>query len=178
MRKVLPQSFFHRSAPRVARELLGKYLARRVRGRIIADMITETEAYDGPHDRASHASRGKTARNAPMFEAGGVWYVYFVYGAHWMLNAVTDNKKYPSAVLLRGTIRAKGPGRLTKQFHITGAENELPISKQSGLWVEDRGVRVRQSEIVKTPRIGVAYAGKVWAKKPYRFILRNAGTER
>src|SRR3989338_3626356 len=137
MRKVVSQSFFRRPAPRVAQALLGKYLARRVRGRIIADMITETEAYDGPHDRASHASRGKTARNAPMFEAGGVWYVYFVYGNHWMLNVVTGKKDYPSAVLLCGIIRAKCPGRLTKQFHITGAENELPISKQSGLWGED-----------------------------------------
>ena len=65
-------------------------------------MITEVEAYDGPRDKASHASRGLTPRNAPMFGEAGRFYIYFTYGMHWMLNIVTGKRGYPAAVLIRG----------------------------------------------------------------------------
>ncbi len=173
MGRILPQSFYQRSALRVARELLGTFLVRRVGREVFARMITEVEAYDGFEDRASHASRGKTERNAVMFQEGGAWYVYFVYGMHEMLNVVVGEREYPAAVLIRGVEGISGPGRVTKFFGITRALNGCPATRESGLWVEDRGVIVPRSRIKTSPRIGVAYAGPVWAKKPCRFFLRK-----
>ena len=77
MRKTLPATFFDRPTLAVARDLIGKYLVRRSRGKMHAVMITEVEAYDGPHDKASHASRGQTTRNRIMFDEAGRFYVYF-----------------------------------------------------------------------------------------------------
>ncbi|PIY95650.1 3-methyladenine DNA glycosylase, partial [Candidatus Jorgensenbacteria bacterium CG_4_10_14_0_8_um_filter_39_13] len=92
MRKILSQSFFNRPALTVAKELMGKYLVRRYRGKLVSAMITEVEAYDGFKDKASHAFRGMTDRNKIMFGPAGFWYVYFTYGMHWMLNIVTGKK--------------------------------------------------------------------------------------
>lgn len=136
-------------------------------------MITEVEAYDGPHDKASHASRGITPRTKTMFGEPGFWYVYFTYGIHWMLNIVTGAEGYPAAVLIRGTEAVSGPGRLTKYFHVTGTLNKKPATKVSGLWIEDRGKRIPCSRIQKSARIGVDYAGPVWAKKEYRFLVKK-----
>lgn len=169
----ITQSFFNRSAQVVARELLGKYLVRELNDKRIAAMITETEAYVGPHDLASHASRGLTARNAPMFGPPARWYIYFVYGMHWMLNVVTGKNGYPAAVLIRSTDIAQGPARVTKQFFIDRAFNGKKVSPESRLWIEDRGVKIARKDIVRKPRIGVAYAGEKWSKAPYRFILKN-----
>lgn len=150
--------------------MLGKYLVCRVRGKTTAYKIVETEAYVGPHDKASHAHRGKTKRNEVMFGEAGHWYVYFVYGMHNMLNIVTGPKGYPAAVLIRGVEGAIGPGRLTKKLGVTRALNGKAASKKSGLWIEDRGKKVNPRHIKRTPRIGVPYA-KDWAKKPLRFVL-------
>ena len=102
MARVLPPSFFRRPTVRVAQSLLGTYLVHRVKGKIIVAMITDVEAYDGPLDKASHAHKGVTKRNAPMFGEAGQWYVYLCYGVHEMLNIVTGPKGYPAAVLIRG----------------------------------------------------------------------------
>src|SRR3989304_10562893 len=100
--KTLEKKFFVRPTLTVAKDLLGKYLTIRADGKIQRFMITEVEAYDGFKDKASHASRGKTERNTPMFGEAGVWYVYFTYGMHYMLNIVTGPQNYPAAVLIRG----------------------------------------------------------------------------
>src|SRR3989338_2229715 len=104
MRKILPQSFFDRPTLAVARALLGKFLVRRTGKKTLEAMITEVEAYDGPEDRASHASRGITPRTKIMFGEAGRLYVYFTYGMHWMLNVVTGSRGYPAAVLIRAGI--------------------------------------------------------------------------
>ncbi|MCI0620025.1 DNA-3-methyladenine glycosylase [Candidatus Wolfebacteria bacterium] len=197
------QEFFARDARTVARELLGKYLVRRYQGREAAYMITEVEAYVGPHDKASHAHRGRTKRTEVMFGKAGRFYVYLVYGMYWMLNIVTDADDYPSAVLIRGAVpvdivkqkRGKkgkkeksysivlqnnritkavlnGPGKLTCRLHIDGELNAQKVERATGLWVEDRGVRVPVKKILRLPRVGVAYAGE-WAAKPYRYILKE-----
>src|SRR3989344_2584431 len=171
MRKVLPQKFFNSPAPLVARELLGKYLIVRRNGREKAFMITETEAYDGFHDKASHASRGKTPRNAPMFGSAGYWYVYFTYGMHWMLNIVTREKGYPAAVLIRGIDAINGPGKLTKYFKIDKQLNGKPAVRASELWIEDRGAVIPRRRIRRNPRVGIPYAGPVWTKKLHRFSI-------
>ncbi len=161
----------------MARELLGKYLVRRVGDELTAAVITETEAYVGPHDLACHASKGRTARTEVMFGPAGHWYVYFIYGMHWMLNAVTDDEGHPAAVLLRGAGDWNGPARLTKALSIDKALNGWPAAPASGLWIEDRGLKIARSRIRRTPRIGVEYAGH-WAEKPYRFVLESGSREK
>lgn len=170
MKKRLGKEFFDRPALAVARELIGKYLVRRMDGEEIAAMITETEAYFGERDLASHARHGKTLRNAPMWGEAGVLYVYFCYGAHWMLNVVTGKEGHPAAVLIRGVEGASGPGRLTKRLSIDGSLGGMRMGKRAGLWIEDRGATVPRGRIKKTPRVGVAYAGE-YAKKEWRFAL-------
>ena len=191
-RKVLSRSWFARPALVVARELLGKYLVRRFHGREFSAMVTEVEAYTGPEDLASHAAHGKkTKRTAVMFGPAGRWYVYFTYGMHWLANIVTGREGYPAAVLIRavrlpsaplrtgrspqGVLDISGPARVARTFYIAGSFTGMPANRRSGLWIEDRGVRV--SRIVRGPRIGVGYAGSVWAKKPYRFMVSSVESD-
>ena len=173
MKKVLTQEFFNRPMLEVAKELLGKYLVRQIDGQDLVLPITEVEAYDGFEDRASHASRGMTARNEVMFGQAGCFYVYFTYGMHWMLNVVTGEKGYPAAVLIRSAGDISGPARLTKFLKIDKKLNGLKAEKRSGLWFEDRGLDLNIKKVVRTPRIGVAYAGPVWANKNYRFVYEQ-----
>lgn len=191
---VLPASFFDRPTLEVARDLLGKWIVTNTR----TLMITEVEAYDGPRDRASHASRGMTARTKVMFGPPGVFYVYFIYGMHWMANIVTGPKDYPAAVLLRagvvpgagyGTehgeaaakdtaqraVHIKGPALLARHLGITGAVNGRTASTQTGIWFENRDPGqspFSHAKIVASKRIGVDYAGPVWSAKRYNFTLR------
>lgn len=165
----LTPEFFRRDTLTVARELLGCTLVRRTEEGEKRLIIRETEAYDGPLDLASHASKGRTARTEVMFGAPGMWYVYFVYGIHWMLNIVTGDEGFPAAVLIRGAGEWSGPARLTKALNIKGALNRLPAEPHSGLWIE-KGFAVPDNHILRTPRIGVDYAGE-WAKKEYRFLI-------
>ena len=90
---------------------------------------------------------------------------------HELLNLVTGPRGYPAAVLIRGIDGATGPGRLTKALDIDRRLNGAACAPEGGLWIEDRGVRVARSAITATPRIGVDYAGPVWARKPWRFVL-------
>jgi DNA-3-methyladenine glycosylase len=170
-RIVKAKAFRSKNTVALARGLLGKFLVRFTRRGPVAAMITEVEAYDGERDRACHARNGRTARNAVMYEPGGVWYVYLCYGVHELLNLVTGPRGYPAAVLIRGVDGANGPGRLTKTLDIDRRLNGTACAQEGGLWIEDRGVRVPRSAIKATPRIGVDYAGPVWAKKPWRFVL-------
>lgn len=170
MVRVLGREFFDPPTLEVAKKLLGKFLVRKVGQRIISGMITETEAYIGLEDKASHASRGETPRNRIMFGRAARWYVYFTYGMHWMLNVVTERERYPAAVLIRATDSVSGPGRLTKFFKIDKRLNGRPLNKKTGLWIEDRGVKIRRSRIKEGKRIGVEYAGK-WKDKLWRFSL-------
>lgn len=161
----------------VARELLGKYLVKKIGGKEIALIITETEAYDGFEDKASHAHRGQTPRNTPMFGEAAHIYMYFTYGIHWMLNLVCGKEKYPSAVLIRAAGEVVGPARLTKALGIDKTLNALPLVKKSGLWVEDRGYTFGNKDVEKTPRIGIRYAEE-WVEKPWRFVVKKGATPR
>ena len=167
--KPLPAAFFERPTLEVCRELLGKNLCREISGEVVRLPVTEVEAYDGPEDLASHASHGMTPRNAVMFEKGGIWYVYLCYGIHWMLNVVTGEKGFPGAVLIRGVGEFDGPGKLTKALRIKAELNGKPAEPRSGLWFEE-GAPVPAHQVLTKPRIGVGYAGPVWAQKPYRFV--------
>lgn len=156
----------------VARWLLGKMIMRcRSDGTVSQHMITEVEAYDGENDRASHASRGRTARTEVMYREGGIWYVYLCYGVHEMLNLVTGPADYPAAILIRGIAGINGPGRLTKALEIDRRLNGTAAAPQSGLWIEDHGLYIAPRFILAAPRIGVGYAGPIWAGKPWRLQL-------
>ena len=167
---VLRRTFFARPALQVARALLGQVLVHGPhRGRIV-----EVEAYLGPHDLACHSAKGRTSRTEVMFGPPGHAYVYFIYGMHHCFNVTTGRG---SAVLVRALEpltpmegRTDGPGRLTKAFGLTRAQNALGLSGPE-LWLV-RGATPQPAQVVRGPRIGVAYAG-VWAAKPYRFWLAD-----
>jgi DNA-3-methyladenine glycosylase len=159
----------------LARRLLGRHLVvRRPDGSIQAHRITEVEAYDGEADLASHASRGRTCRTEVMFGPGGVWYVYLCYGIHEMLNLVTGPRDRPAAILIRGLEGLPGPGRLTRALGIDRRFNGAPATRKTGLWLEDRDGPEARFRIRASARIGVDYAGPVWARKPWRFTLVSA----
>lgn len=172
MRKILNEKFFKRDTEKVALDLLGKFLVRKTGKGEIADMITETECYDGMEDKASHASCGKTKRNEVIFGKPGYFYVYLCYGIHFMLNIVTREHGYPGAVLIRGMSKTNGPGKVTKVLKIGKGLNRKTASKASGLWLEDRGVKIKKDMVQKGPRVGVSYAGEKWSVKPLRFMLK------
>ncbi len=166
----LAPDFFGRPTPEVARALLGQTLCRRLDdGRELRARITETEAYDGFEDRGSHAHRGRTPRNAPMFGPPGYTYLYLCYGVHWLLNVTTREVGYPAAVLIRGVVDLAGPGRLTRHFQLNGTHNNQPLRKVNGLWIE-RGQTIPDSDVRPGPRIGIDYAGPEWASVPWRFL--------
>jgi len=173
MAVVLKKDFFARDTVEVARDLLGQVLCRRLAtGSVLRSRITETEAYDGFEDRASHAHKGMTPRNRVMFGPPGCAYVYLCYGVHWLLNVSTRENDYPAAVLIRGVEAVSGPGRLTRRFEIDQRFNARPLRRVEGLWIE-AGESVSESAIVETPRIGVAYAGATWASMPWRFVWEH-----
>lgn len=165
----LKDEFFNKNTLWVARNLLGKFMCRKLKsGRIISSMITETEAYRGFNDKASHASKGRTKRTEVMFAPAGTIYVYLIYGMYHCLNIVTEKKDYPAAVLIRGVSGISGPGRVCKHFKIRRDLNGKVLGKD--LWFEDRGEKILKSKISKTARIGVSYAGKS-KDLPWRFVL-------
>lgn len=171
----LPRTFYARPVLEVARDLLGRTLCRgRSDASILRGRIVEVEAYDGPHDLACHASRGRTKRTSPMFERGGIAYVYLVYGMHHCVNVVTGDAGYPAAVLIRATeppdesLRTSGPGRLTRAFDIDRSLDGASLSGRE-LWIE-AGDPIPDAAVRRTPRIGVDYAGE-WARRPYRLLI-------
>lgn len=188
----LKRSFFERDTKTVAQNLLGKFLIHRIGKNIIASMVVETEAYVGPHDLACHASKGKTERTRVMFEPAGTWYVYMIYGMYYCLNIVTEEKDYPSAVLIRALepnfsspqlrgglavaregLSTNGPGKLCRALKIDKKLNcTSATAKNSRLYFEDRGIKIPKNKIAKAKRIGVDYAGK-WKDKPLRFYIKG-----
>jgi DNA-3-methyladenine glycosylase len=164
------EELWHLPARMAAPALLGRQLCRRGSDGVVTRvMITEVEAYCGPSDLASHASKGQTPRNAVMFGPPGFWYVYLCYGVHWMLNLVTGPEGYASAVLLRGVVGANGPGRLTKALQVDRSFERKPCLPATDLWIEGIGNMPAGWRRQRGPRIGVDYAGPHWAAKPYRW---------
>lgn len=178
--KILAQDFYSQNTLKVAENLLGCFLVRKIKNNIFRFRIVETEAYKGPNDLASHASRGLTARNKIMFGNHGFIYIYLVYGMHYMLNIVTEEKNYPAAVLIRAvepeknnSLKTNGPARLTKVLKITKKFNGLPIFKKDyDFWIEEADKSKKNFKIIKTTRIGVDYA-KEYKDKKWRFYIKD-----
>ena len=165
----LPRDFFTRDVLTVAPDLLGKFFVCRAGEEFQRFKITETEAYRGYEDLACHASKGRTARTETMFHAGGILYVYLIYGMYWMLNIVTGQQDQPQAVLIRGLEVIYGPGRLTRRLQIDKSFNGEDITVSSRCWVENSSL---ETSFQTGKRIGVDYSGK-WKDKEWRFYLVN-----
>lgn len=172
MRNVLAEEFYLRRGETVANDLLGKFLVRYIGKREIAVMINEVELYEGFEDRASHGFK-RTKRSEVMYGPGGRWYVYLCYGMYDMLNIVIGPHEHPAAVLIRGAGEHDGPGKLTKALSIDRTLNAKSATKETGLWIEDRGVVVNKADILRTPRIGIGYAGPKWTRRLHRFVLQS-----
>ena len=184
MARILLRSFYDRPTLTVARELIGARLVRVHAGVHLTGLITETEAYVGEADLGCHAKSGRTARTAVMYGEPGHAYVYFTYGHHWMLNAVTEREDFPAAVLIRaiqpeqgagimsrrrGGRDLDGPGKLTQAMAITKSQNGADLTRSgSGLWIE-AGISVPKRSVTIGPRVGLNTVPEPWKSKPWRF---------
>jgi len=186
----LDRSFYTRDdVVLVARDLLGKCMFTRFADGLTGGMITETEAYAGINDRASHAyNNRRTRRTEVMFGMGGHAYVYLCYGIHSLFNIVTNIEDVPHAVLIRGikpvmgmkimqqrvgkplgNMAGVGPGRVSALLGIHFSHTGTDLLGDR-IWLEDNGILVSDRDIKASPRVGVEYAGDA-AMLPYRFTL-------
>ncbi|MDF2926217.1 MAG: DNA-3-methyladenine glycosylase [Paenibacillaceae bacterium] len=169
----LNRSFFEKETTQVAKRLLGCILVRRYGAVEARAVITETEAYTGEEDPASHAFRGITPRNRIMFADAGHLYVYLSYGIHYCMNVVTETAGIPGAVLLRAAVPVSGhdwfnenrpkapaaqwmngPGKLARAFSIDLAFNGLDLTdpaQQEFMVLEGEPVACRETE-----RVGIS----------------------
>lgn len=181
---IIKQEFYNRSALDVAKDLLGKVLVREVDGKVLKGRIVETEAYIGATDKACHAYNGRrTKRTEPLYEEGGVSYIYFIYGLYHCFNVVTNEKDVAEAVLIRAIeplnefdyisqVRYKkqfkelsktqiknltnGPSKLCLAYLIDKDLNGDKLYEQGKIYLEES--EENDFEIVKTKRIGIDYA--------------------
>jgi len=123
--KPLPADFYLNNTVEVARQLLGKTIVRNYGKKILAGKIVETEAYIDKIDPASHSHPGITKRNKPMFEKGGIAYIYFIYGNYYCFNIVTERKGKGCAVLIRAAEPIEGIEYMKKNRGKTKSVYEL-----------------------------------------------------
>ncbi len=193
----LTEVFYTRSdVVQIAKDLLGKCLFTNINNTITAGIITETEAYGGITDKASHAYNNKrTKRTEVMYAKGGVSYVYLCYGIHHLFNVVTNVKDVPHAVLIRGIHPVKGistilqrrnstkinstltsgPGKVSQSLGITTALTNIGLSGDK-IWIEDKGIQLADNDILNSKRIGIDYAEED-SLLPYRFCIHPAKLE-
>lgn len=196
----LNREFFDRDAVTVARELLGKVIEVRSGQSLCSAVISETESYSGPEDKASHAYGGRvTERNKVMYGEPGTIYVYLVYGMHVLINIVTGNAGFPAAVLIRAGFPKDGlsmmterrfmkrPDQVTRKEMSTLLKGPGNLTKALGITMEDYGRKINtinadrsisiidtglSPEFLSSPRIGVGYAEE-WAAVPWRFFITD-----
>ena len=190
MGRKLSRNFYRRPCKQVAEDLLGRTLVRIVEGQRVAGTIVETEAYLGIQDRAAHTYKGRrTPRVRSMWGDGGTLYVYFTYGMHHCANVVAGRAENPVAVLIRALapqdgievmqrLRGKnvdlctGPARLCQAMSIDRTLDGADLVTAPSVWVEQGASRGLPRRIVRTPRIGVNYAG-TWARRHLRYCIAD-----
>ena len=188
--KVSLEFYGREDVVQISRELLGKVLCTKLNGQVTKVIITETEAYAGVSDKASHAYGGRrTKRTELLYARGGTAYVYLCYGIHHLFNVVTNKTGTPHAVLVRAgksfagnelmqKRRNKphndkslltGPGSLAQALGIT---TDLTGTNLLGdqIWIEDHQISVADEAIAIGPRVGIDYAAED-STRPYRFIV-------
>lgn len=160
--KRLSYSFYERHVVEVAKDLLGKTLV--FSG--FKGIVTETEAYGGGDDLASHAYK-KTKRSEVMFGPAGKVYVYMIYGIYYCLNIVTESDGDPSAVLIRGVkllnIHLNGPGKICKHLGINRNHNYIDLTTDKDFYLTEG----RKIKYKATSRIGITKA----IDKQWRFVI-------
>jgi DNA-3-methyladenine glycosylase len=192
MQMKLPLEFYIRDdVVEISQDLLGKVLCTRLNAKVTKAIITETEAYAGVQDKASHAYGGRrTRRTEPMFGRGGTAYVYLCYGIHHLFNVVTNDAETPHAILIRAGTPLEGTGLMRKRRKKRQADETLlagpgSLAQALGIttdltgtsllgnrvWIEEQGFTVTAEKINVGPRIGIDYAEED-ASRPYRFILQ------
>lgn len=193
MNKLPPEYYQNEDVVLLAQDLLGKCLMTNIGGQgISGGIITETEAYEGAIDRASHAwGNRRTARTSTMYLQGGIAYIYLCYGIHHLFNVVSNSAGVPHAILIRAIEACEGhhlmmqrlglkngklpplngPGKLTRALGITTSLNAVSLTGDQ-IWIEESKITIPDHQILRTPRIGVDYAGEhaLW---PYRFVWKN-----
>lgn len=190
----LSKSFYQRSdVPQIARELLGKKLCTHINNQYTSGIIVETEAYCAPEDPASHAFQNRfTKRTKPFFDAGGISYVYLIYGLYKLFNVVTNVENVPHAILIRGlepidgvdvmlerrkltSIKRNltgGPGLLSMALGIEMMHNQEPLNGDL-IWIED-GPTLASNEICASPRVGLGKnVFEPYYSIPWRFRIKN-----
>lgn len=188
MSKSLPRKFYNRPTLIVARELLGARLVHISDGKKLVGLITETEAYIGEDDLACHAKAGRTIRTDPMYGPPGRAYIYFTYGNHWMLNAVTEQEGFPAAVLIRAIQPIEGvdimlerrlgrdtfgPGKLTQALGITKSQNYADLTEAASPLRIEAGVSVPEKSVTIGPRVGLNKTTEPWLSMPWRFKVND-----
>jgi len=194
MCEILSSEFYIRNnVVLIAHELLGKVIYTSFRDEVTSGIITETEAYAGITDKASHAyNNRRTLRTEIMYHKGGTAYVYLCYGIHALFNIVTSLEDEPHAVLIRGILplkgleimkartgkniiepkNGKGPGNVTKLLGIRVIDSGLDICNgltgERRIWIQDEGIVINGNEVITSPRVGIDYAAED-ALRPYRF---------
>ncbi|REJ80358.1 MAG: DNA-3-methyladenine glycosylase [Bacteroidetes bacterium] len=175
----------------IARDLIGKVLFSRFDRKLTGGIITETEAYAGETDKASHAYGGRrTERTEVMYGKSGIAYVYLCYGVHSLFNVVTNRSGIPHAVLIRALYPVigidvmfdrrnlvpghigdvcKGPGKLSKALGIHYTHTGKSLTGDE-IWIEDLKIPIHKSIIKTGPRVGVDYAGED-SLLPYRYLV-------
>lgn len=138
-------------------------------------VIAETEAYQSERDLGCHASKGRTPRTETLYARHGTLYVYLCYGMHWMLNLVCDDVDEPAAVLIRGIVvdgvdprRTNGPGKVTRELGIDRRQHGLALGT-AGCPIRVLPPTIRVPRRCRGTRVGIAYAGQVWAGKRWRW---------
>lgn len=191
--KMLNENFYTRKdVVKIAKDLLGKIIVTYFDEGLTAARITETEAYNGIVDKASHAyNNRRTKRTEIMYASGGAAYVYLCYGIHHLFNIVTNIKDVPHAVLIRAaepvigvdvmlqrTRKKKmdytltsGPGNISKALGVYTHHTGVDL-KSENFFIADDGFHLSKNKIVATPRIGVDYAAED-ALLPYRFFIKD-----
>jgi len=188
--KLAPEFYLDQNVVKIARSLLGKILFTKIEGNVTAGRIVETEAYSWK-ERGCHAFKGKTERNAVMFNQGGVAYVYLCYGIHNLFNIVTNHEGIADAVLIRALepvvgieIMKERRGKIANEFQLTSGPGKLSKALgidrnlngkslfQNEVWLEEGGPALSSKLIVASKRIGIDYAGED-ALLPWRFTVKN-----
>lgn len=192
--KLLDFDFYQNEDPfEVGRTLLGKVLHTKIENQITSGRIVELEIYKAPDDRGSHAYQNKrTKRTETIFQEGGKAYVYLCYGIHHMFNVVSGPKDLAHAILIRAIEPidgiefmlkrrntenkisiSNGPGKLCQALGIkTNMDGTELVAKESQIKIFDDGYNYKASNLVKGPRVGIAYA-KEDALLPYRYYLKQ-----
>ena len=187
----LPKSFYIReNVLQLSKELLGKVLVTNIEGIYTSGMITETEAYQAPEDKASHAyNNRRTPRTEIFYNTGGIGYVYLCYGIHYLFNVVTNKENIPHAILIRSLepidgidsmmVRRKktkfdktltsGPGALSQAMGINKLHNSISLTGDA-VWIEDRNIQIRN--ICATTRVGINYTEE-YIDKPWRYYIEG-----